>query len=97
MRAKGLCLLLCVFTMASCTTLASMIVEDTLQDIVVGPNKAPNTSNVNSKALEKERKQMIKEGKCPVCRGVGKSIDGKYECSICNGTGKYIEQNNTQP
>ncbi len=97
MRAKGLCLLLCVITMASCTTLASMIVEDTLQDVVVGPNKVPNTSNVNSKALEKERKQMIKEGKCPVCRGVGKSIDGKYECSICNGTGKYIEQNNTQP
>ena len=55
------------------------------------------TTNVNSKALEKERKQMIKEGKCPVCMGVGKSIDGKYECSICNGTGKYIEQNNTQP
>ena len=96
MKAKVLCMLLSATLMASCTTLANIIVEDTIQDMVNHPGKTQGSTST-TKALDKERIQMIKEGKCPVCMGVGKSIDGKYVCATCNGTGKYIEQNNTPP
>jgi hypothetical protein len=36
-----------------------------------------------------EKGYLKKEGKCPACRGVGKSPDGQYECTSCKGTGKY--------
>lgn len=54
--------------------------------------KAKSTRSPDQSAkLTKEQEQLKKEGKCPVCRGMGKTIDGKYDCSACNGTGKYKE------
>ena len=44
---------------------------------------------VECETLEAER--LKKEGKCPICRGLGKTPDGRYDCTTCNGTGKYQE------
>ena len=60
-------MLLSATLMASCTTLANIIVEDTIQDMVNHPGKTQGSTST-TKALDKERIQMIKEGKCPVCR-----------------------------
>ena len=41
-------------------------------------------------------KYIIKEmdGKCPICKGMGKTPDGLYTCETCKGTGKYSEDEN---
>jgi DnaJ-class molecular chaperone len=42
-----------------------------------------------TKAEQKEREKLMNDGKCPDCRGMGKSPDGKTTCNTCKGTGKY--------
>ena len=48
-----------------------------------------NGSKISPKQAVKEQEKLKQEGKCPTCRGMGKSIDGKYDCPTCKGTGKY--------
>ena len=43
------------------------------------------------KKLTKQEDTLKKEGKCPVCKGMGKTPDGLYVCETCKGTGKYVE------
>ena len=45
-----------------------------------------------AKQQAKEAELLKREGKCPSCRGVGKTPDGRYTCTACNGTGKYLEK-----
>ena len=76
--------------LASCTTLTNMIVEDTMTNEL---SKAKPSSGAppSQKTQDKEADKLKKEGKCPVCRGMGKTPDGRYACSACSGTGKYQE------
>ena len=60
----------------------------------VGKPKTPNHNN--EKQLAKKREQLKKEGKCPICSGMGKTPDGLYTCETCKGTGRYYETNNEQ-
>ena len=67
--------------------------EESYVDFV---GKPKTTHQGNDKQLAKKREQLKKEGKCPICRGMGKTPDGMYVCTICKGTGKYIETENKQ-
>ena len=49
-------------------------------------------SHPSDKAQKKEAERLKKEGKCPLCHGLGKTPDGRYTCTACNGTGKYQEE-----
>ena len=49
-------------------------------------------SHPNEKQKAKEAEQLKQEGKCPTCRGIGKTPDGRYICTVCNGTGQYQEK-----
>lgn len=76
--------------LTSCSTLASMIVEDNLAYGLA--NAKPSSGAPQSqKSQEKEAERLKKEGKCPICSGMGKTPDGRYDCTSCNGTGKYQE------
>lgn len=92
---KLLMVFVCSTLMMSCTTIASSLMEDIFQYSI---NESPKNEalSINNKTIEKERKLLMKDGKCPVCKGMGKSADGKYECKACNGTGKYNETKNEQ-
>ena len=62
----------------------------TVTDTQIGlSGKGTSSVITNSKQTVKEQEKLKKEGKCPACRGVGKSPDGQYECTSCKGTGKY--------
>ena len=61
---------------------------------LIGKPKTKHRSN--EKQLAKKREQLKKEGKCPVCRGMGRTPDGQYICETCKGTGNYIETNNKE-
>lgn len=76
--------------LTSCSTLASMMVEDTM---MAGLSNAKPSSGAppSQKTQDKEAERLKKEGKCPICRGMGKTPDGRYDCTTCNGTGKYQE------
>ena len=52
----------------------------------------PKGSHPNAKQQAKEAEQLKQEGKCPTCRGVGKTPDGRYTCTVCNGTGQFKEK-----
>jgi DnaJ-class molecular chaperone len=49
----------------------------------------PKGARLSQKGQAKEAEKMKKDGKCPTCRGMGKTPDGRYVCTTCNGTGKY--------
>jgi DnaJ-class molecular chaperone len=89
-------LLCCLFSLASCAELTSMIVEDSLQSGLQGAQTNHKRTRSDDKKLEKQQEELKKAGKCPTCRGMGKTPDGMYECTVCKGTGKYIETNNKQ-
>ena len=96
-RMKKVSLLLCcLFSLASCAELTSMIVEDSLQSGLQGAQTNHKRTRSDDKKLEKQQEELKKAGKCPTCRGMGKTPDGMYECTVCKGTGKYIETNNKQ-
>ena len=76
--------------LSSCGTLVGEVLVPTVTDSQIALD-GKKTSGVatNSKKTAKEQEKLKEEGKCPICRGVGKSPDGQYECSSCKGTGKY--------
>ena len=71
-----------------------MLVESAVESAVSPSSKtvtqASHSKSKNmTKADQKEREKLTNEGKCPDCRGMGKSPDGKTTCNTCKGTGKY--------
>ena len=88
--------LMVLMMMTSCAEVASTIVEGGLRDSLESGQKNHPRTAADDKAENKKREQLKKEGKCPTCRGMGKTPDGKYECTVCKGTGKYIETDNKQ-
>ena len=89
-RSLVFCFIAILFLTTSCNTLvgeiANSLFESDLQqglDYMEKNSMKPRQSKKDTKELQK----LEKEGKCLTCRGVGKSIDGKYTCPKCNGTG----------
>ncbi len=63
-------------------------------DVYSGVSTAkPSSAKGMAKQKAKEQEQLKTDGKCPVCRGQGRSADGQYTCKACNGTGKYTANN----
>ena len=86
---KLIALFLTVF-LSSCGTFVGEVLAPTVTDTQIGlGGKKTSGTTANSKQTAKEQEKLKEEGKCPVCRGVGKSADGQYECTSCKGTGKY--------
>ena len=82
--------LLLTVLLSSCGTLVGEVLVPTVTDTQIGlSGKKTSGTTANSKQTAKEQEKLKEEGKCPVCRGVGKSADGQYECTSCKGTGKY--------
>lgn len=85
-----LCFFAMVGLMTSCNTIVGDFAESLLEydmqqglDYMEKVGMKPRQSKKNTKELQR----LEKEGKCLTCRGIGKSIDGKYNCPKCNGTG----------
>lgn len=76
--------------LSSCGGYIGEVLVPTVTDsqIGLGGKKTAGVTS-NSKLTAKEQEKLKREGKCPVCRGFGKSPDGQYECISCKGTGKY--------
>ena len=92
-------ILFALLTMSSCSTIMSDVMSSIVEsDVSNGINHAKPgvTDKTKKKQKEKNDAQLIASGKCPVCKGMGKSVDGKYLCEACKGTGKYIVTNNNQ-
>ena len=86
---KLITLFLTVF-LSSCGAFVGEVLAPTVTDTQIGlGGKKTSGTTANSKQTAKEQERLKEEGKCPVCRGVGKSADGQYECTSCKGTGKY--------
>ena len=84
------CLIVILFLTTSCNTLVGEIANSLLEtDIEQGLDYMEKSSMKprQSKKDTKELQKLEKEGKCLICRGIGKTIDGKYTCPKCNGTG----------
>ena len=94
---KVLTVLLTAVVFASCATMAKETVNLLLDDNIntVNLTSKPKTGSDN-KQLAKEAEKLKKEGKCPICRGMGRTPDGQYICETCKGTGNYIETNSKQ-
>ena len=88
----GVVVCLCLTT--SCNSVSSFIVEDTVQSAMQSTmtNGQSQSKTKRDKANDKEAEQLKKEGKCPVCKGMGRTPDGLYICETCKGTGKYNEK-----
>ena len=81
-------------TLSSCSTVAEELLVPLVEyDVNKSVNNAKPGSTVSTKQQVREREKLVKEGKCPTCRGVGKTPDGRYACIACNGTGKYQQKN----
>ncbi len=85
-----------VCLLSSCRTiteelLVPMAEYDMNKGLNKGLNKARPGTMVSDKKDVKERERLLKEGKCPDCRGMGKTPDGLYSCAKCNGTGKSAQ------
>jgi len=86
--------LLVLLLLGSCSTVAGDLLNSMVEtDMQMGWESLSKSSTIKpmDKKVAQEQEQMKKSGKCPLCRGMGKSIDGKYDCSACGGTGKYVE------
>ena len=78
------------FLVSSCGAFVGEVLAPTVTDTQIGlGGKKTSSATTNSKQTAKEQEKLKEEGKCPACRGVGKSPDGQYECTSCKGTGKY--------
>jgi DnaJ-class molecular chaperone len=84
---------LCIPLMSSCIV-GEMITESAIEN-AVSPSSKKVTQAAHSKsksmtiAEQKEREKLMNDGKCPDCRGMGKSPNGMTTCNTCKGTGKY--------
>ena len=63
--------------------------EVSVKETDTGLEQTKTEPSSSSKQDVKEREKLIQAGKCPTCKGMGKTPDGRYTCSACNGTGKY--------
>ena len=81
----------CLSLTTACNSVASFLVEDTVQSAMQSTmtNGQTQSKTKRDKANDKEAERLMKEGKCPVCKGMGKTPDGMYTCETCKGTGKY--------
>ena len=90
LNIKILTVLLTVVVFNSCATVAqetaNFFLENNTSTLDLGK---PRSKDNKSKKQAKEEEQLKKEGKCPVCKGMGKTPDGMYTCETCKGTGKY--------
>lgn len=93
---KALTVLLAAAVFASCATIAEEAVNILLDNNSTMNLSSKPQSGRNDKQLSKEIEKLKKEGKCPICRGMGRTPDGQYICETCKGTGKYVEINNKQ-
>ena len=93
---KCLLSLIALMLLTSCAEVASMIVEDELQRGLKGGQTNLRRTKADDKKLAKQEEQLKKEGKCPACKGMGRTPDGQYICETCKGTGKYEETTNKQ-
>ena len=93
---KCLLSLAALLILTSCAEVASIIVEDEMQRGLQKGQTNQRRTKADDKKLTKQEEQLKKEGKCPVCKGMGKTPDGLYICETCKGTGKYEETNNKQ-
>ena len=91
---KELLSLITLLMLTSCAEVASMLVEDELQRGLKSGQTNQRRTKADDKKLAKQEELLKKEGKCPVCKGMGKTPDGLYVCETCKGTGKYEETNN---
>lgn len=84
---------LTMIVMSSCTI--QEIMSDAIESRAYsGLQKAQKSkgSHPSEKQQAKEAERLKQEGKCPSCRGAGKTPDGRYTCTVCNGTGQYQEK-----
>jgi DnaJ-class molecular chaperone len=93
---KCLLSLTTLLMLTSCADIASIIVEDEMQRGLKNGQTNQRRTKADDKKLTKQEEALKKEGKCPVCKGMGKTPDGLYVCETCKGTGKYEETNNKQ-
>ena len=90
---RFLVLAFCVQLLSGCI-LGEAIAESAVES-VVSPSAHATTQAAHSKSKtmvkneQKERDALKNNGKCPDCRGMGKTPDGKTVCNTCKGTGKY--------
>lgn len=91
MSIRILLLTTCItMLLTSCGTVAQeLLVPMAESDAQNALSKATPGRNVSTKRQAKEREQLQREGKCPDCKGMGKTPDGLYNCQKCNGTGKF--------
>ena len=83
--------------------LSSCTIQEIFSDVVEssiysGLQKAQKSKGLHpsDKQQAKEAEKLKQEGKCPTCRGFGKTPDGRYTCTVCNGTGKYQKKEEEQ-
>lgn len=89
-RMMAVCL---AVVLSSCGSIVGEVIAPTVTESQVGlGGKKISGTTTSSKQTAKEQEKLKEEGKCPACRGVGKSPDGQYECTVCKGTGKYTQQ-----
>ena len=94
MRRSAIVLLgiiVCLSLIMACNSVASFFFFDTVQSAIQSTmtNGQTQSKTKRDKANDKEAERLMKEGKCPVCKGIGKTPDGMYTCETCKGTGKY--------
>ena len=79
-----------LLSLSSCADIASIIIEDTLQDALACSQTPHRTkgNHASDKQKAKMAEQLKQSGKCPTCRGMGRTPDGLYICSTCQGSGK---------
>ena len=94
MRRKKLFLLvLSLGFLSSCTI--QEIMSDAIESRAYGGlqnAQKSKGSHPSAKQQAKEAEKLKQEGKCPSCKGFGKTPDGRYTCTVCNGTGQYQEK-----
>ena len=91
MTGKILCAVAALLLLTSCKELMSDIISSAVEtevDAVKQGLEGINNVSKADKQAAKERDELKKKGICPVCRGKGMTIDGRYTCGSCNGTGK---------
>ena len=88
--------IIAILMLTSCAEIASVIVEDEMQRGLQKGQTNQKRTKADDEKLTKQEEALKKEGKCPVCKGMGKTPDGLYVCETCKGTGKYVETNNKQ-